>query len=311
MTFACTAHDRTLTAPFSSLLKLHFVVYRDRPDQKIHRKKWTFNYNLWSWGKAEISGRCFQSSLCVLKQRISICIPPFFFSSAFSSAFSSRIILMASVRPSCHAINRFHKYPPPHVLYNCFRFLVKILVNTSDKSAELQKMRRGKNRGRESKADRWTTNVEESSPAEKYSKVWSSIPSMLHFFFPPFKFIFLLQLDSEYLCWHSVLQQFNFLPIFPEFRLDFSHFHVAALYLDELVWTAGLVQDFLIQAVHIFYITEKCFDAPQVCKTQFRSFVDPRKHHHTASRQALKYVFSLNSSCYATNMNSIQKCLTT
>lgn len=237
--------------------------------------------------------------------------PPFFFSSAFSSAFSSRIILMASVRPSCHTINRFHKYPPPHVLYNCFRFLVKILVNTSDKSAELQKMRRGKNRGRESKADRWTTNVEESSPAEKYSKVWSSIPSMLHFFFPPFKFIFLLQLDSEYLCWHSVLQQFNFLPIFPEFRLDFSHFHVAALYLDELVWTAGLVQDFLIQAVHIFYITEKCFDAPQVCKTQFRSFVDPRKHHHTASRQALKYVFSLNSSCYATNMNSIQKCLTT
>lgn len=107
---------------------------------------------------------------------------PLFFSSAFSSAFSSRIILMASVRPSCHAINRFHKYPPPHVLYNCFRFLVKILVNTSDKSAELQKMR-GKNRGRESKADRWTTNVEESSPAEKYSKVWSSIPSMLHFFF--------------------------------------------------------------------------------------------------------------------------------
>lgn len=108
------------------------------------QKKWTFNYNLWSWGKAEISGRCFQSSLCVLKQRISICIPPIFFSSAFFSAFSSRIILMASVRPSCHAINRFHKYPPPHVLYNCFRFLVKILVNTSDKSAELQKMRRGK-----------------------------------------------------------------------------------------------------------------------------------------------------------------------
>lgn len=183
----------------------------------------------------------------VFSNKESVFVFPLF----FSSAFSSRIILMALVRPSCHAINRFHKYPPPHVVYNCFRFLVKILVNTRDKSAELQKMRRGKNRGRESKADRWTTNVEESSPSEKYSKVWSSIPSMLHFF-PPFKFIFLLQLDSEYLCWHSVLQQFNFLPIFPEFRLDFSHFHVAALYLDELVWTAGLVQDFLIQAVHIF-----------------------------------------------------------
>lgn len=189
-------------------------------------------------------------------------------------------------------------------------FLLKFWWTQAIRVQNCRKWGGEKNRGRESKADRWTTNVEESSPSEKYSKVWSSIPSMRHFF-PPFKFIFLLQLDSEYLCWHSVLQQFHFLPIFPEFRLDFSHFHVAALYLDELVWTAGLVQDFLIQAVHIFYITEKCFDAPQVCKTQFRSFVDPRKHHHTASRQALKHAFSLNSSCYATNMNSIQKCLTT
>lgn len=119
----------------------------------------------------------------VFSNKESVFVFPPFFSSAFSSAFSSRIILMALVRPSCHAINRFHKYPPPHVVYNCFRFLVKILVNTRDKSADLQKMRRGKNRGRESKADRWTTNVEESSPSEKYSKVWSSIPSMLHFFF--------------------------------------------------------------------------------------------------------------------------------
>lgn len=198
-----------MTEPWQhpSVLYWSFTLLFTETDQKIHRKKWTFNYNLWSWGKAEISGRCFQSSLCVLKQRISICIPsPFFLVLHFSLHFLARQYWWLQSGLLATQLTGFTNIHLPMCSIIVSDFLLKFWWTQEIRVQNCRKWGGEKNRGRESKADRWTTNVEESSPSEKYSKVWSSIPSMLHFFFSTIQIHFpsAVGLRVSVLTWTSV-----------------------------------------------------------------------------------------------------------